>query len=166
MARRKPGLHKDLSKILDGARIPEEARGRRSEGRAPADPPVDPARVQQDVRARAADNLVPPGPPSAHPPINPAEVHQDIRARAADNLVPPGPEYTGPRWVIGDETEEKRGRKKSRGLLGVLRRIGRLMAGAEPEDLENETRISEPRALEPSIPENAESEPTNPERAE
>ena len=63
MPRRKPGLHKDLSEILDGARIPEEAQAHRS-GRA-ATPERSPE--MKDVRSRAADNLVPPEPHYAGP---------------------------------------------------------------------------------------------------
>jgi hypothetical protein len=137
MARRKPGLHKNLSDILDGARIPEEARDRRAEGQPSVDPPASPAEVQRDVRARAADNLVPPGSPLSDRPIGPGEVQQDVRARAADSLVPPEPDHMGPRWVIGDEAEQK-SEKKRRGLFGVLRRIGRLVAGSEEEDSESE----------------------------
>ena len=48
MPRRKPGLHKNLSDILDGARIPEEARGQSRLGDS-EDQPTSPARVQQDV---------------------------------------------------------------------------------------------------------------------
>lgn len=98
MPRRKPGLHKDLSDILEGARIPEEARMRRTDGENP-------------------------------PPRSPEM--ENIRARAADNLVPPGPECTGPRWVFGDEGKPPE--KKRRGLFGVLKRIGRLMAGSESD---------------------------------
>ena len=136
MARRKPGLHKNLSEILDGARIPEEARGqsRFADGE---DQPTSPAQVQRDVRAGAADNLVPPGSPLSDLPIGPSEVQQDVRARAADNLVPPEPDHMGPRWVIGDEAEQE-SEKKRRGLFGVLRRIGRLVAGSEAEASESE----------------------------